>query len=77
MGLIACVLLVIAVFAWLTFPDVHVYRGQDALGEWETARRGWFVDIKDLLQLLVVSILVPLLTTVIGYIFGREASAGD
>lgn len=38
-------------------------------------RTAWFNEIKDLIQLLLVSLLVPVLTVVIGHIFGQQQSA--
>jgi hypothetical protein len=61
--LIGVVLLLIALFAVLTFP------GKSAPA---AVRESWFSEIKDLIQLLVVSLLVPILATLIGYIFGRN-----
>jgi hypothetical protein len=63
MWLIGAVLGLIALFAWLTFPGNH---GAASL------REAWFSEIKDLIQLLVVSLLVPILATLLGYIFGRN-----
>jgi hypothetical protein len=63
--LIGGVLLLIALFAWLTFPGTHAAAD---------LREAWFSDIKDLIQLLVVSLLVPILATLLGYIFGRNES---
>lgn len=50
-----------------------------AFDSYERLRTSWLNQIKDLLQLLVVSLLVPLVATVIGYIFGRREaeSSGD
>lgn len=50
----------------------------DLFAAFKELRTAWFTEIKDLLQLTVVSLLVPALTTVIGYIFGRqEASTSE
>jgi hypothetical protein len=66
MWLIGLVLILIAVFAALTFP------GKAATME---MRSEWFSEIKDLIQLVVVSLLVPILATLLGYIFGRGPSS--
>jgi hypothetical protein len=62
-ALIVLVLVLIALFAWLTYPGV---RGTAQV------RESWFSEIKDLIQLLVVSLLVPILATLLGYVFGRH-----
>lgn len=79
LALIAGVLVLVALFGWLTYPNFEHYGGQrgSEMGTWDGARDKWFADIKDLLQLLVVSLLIPLLTTVIGYIFGRHAATAE
>jgi hypothetical protein len=63
MVLIGLVLVLITVFAVFTYP------GDVATPE---NRTEWFTEIKDLVQLLVVSLLVPTLATLIGYIFSRQ-----
>jgi ABC-type polysaccharide/polyol phosphate export permease len=79
-GLIGLVLLLVALFGLATYPDDEialVRAGPDeeaTLAAIQDLRDSWFSQVKDLLQLLVVSILVPLLTTLIGYIFGRSAA---
>lgn len=80
LGLIVLILLLVGLFAWLTFPDEPLVvaagsgiKADDLARVVDEARRAWFTQIKDLLQLLIVSLSVPLLTTVIGYIFGRQA----
>lgn len=44
-------------------------KGADAYGQ---ARILWFSNVKDLLQLLVVALLVPMLSTLIGFLFARK-----
>jgi len=81
-ALILIVLVLIAIFAWQTFPDFAQLKelqpdGAKAAELYRSEREQWFTQIKDLLQLLVVSLLVPVLSTVIGYIFGRQAEASQ
>lgn len=81
--LISVVLILIALFAWLTYPSADETK---ALGCRESAETmcnlldahhqrtsAWFGNIKDLIQLLVVSLLIPLLATLVGYLFGGQA----
>ena len=68
--LIVLVLVLVGLFAWLTYP------GGGTAETVVDVRREWFSNVKDLLQLLVVSMLVPLLASVIGFIFGRQ-TAGE
>lgn len=77
LALIVAVLIAIAVFAVLTYPTPEevkgtLRRGDNVREALQDDRTAWFTQIKDLLQLLVVSLLVPALTTILGYIFGRE-----
>ncbi len=80
-ALIGLVLVLVAIYAVATYPDIgsaRAYFGRAASpSALRDLRDSWFSQIKDLLQLLVVSLLVPLLATLIGYIFGRQSSAGD
>jgi hypothetical protein len=77
--LITVILGLVSLFAWFTYPHIHDMAGITEAGrELESYREyqmAWFGQIKDLLQLLVVSLLVPLFSTVVGYIFGRQMEA--
>jgi hypothetical protein len=78
------VLLLIGAFAWLTYPSLDETRSLSAkcrisiqqscdLVEVQQQRiTSWFDNVKDLIQLLVVSLLIPLLATLIGYLFGHR-----
>jgi hypothetical protein len=75
--LVIAVVVLIAIYAWQTFPaldDVHVLSVPTAqqFDAYQLLRNDWFDSVKDLVQLLVVSLLVPLLATVIGFMFGRR-----
>ena len=77
--LIVAVIIGIGGFALATFPTPDgiaslASPGTDKLDAYRQAQTLWFTQTKDLLQLLVVSLLVPLLASVIGYIFGRKAA---
>ena len=77
LGLVAAVLVGIGIFGWLTYPTPSAIGGivsdpTKRFDDYQQAQTAWFGTIKDLIQLLVVSLLVPLLATVIGYIFGRQ-----
>jgi hypothetical protein len=79
--LICGILSLVSLYAWLTYPHLHDMVGVTEKGaELEAYREyqsAWFGQIKDLLQLLVVSLFVPLFSTVVGYIFGRQMEAGS
>jgi hypothetical protein len=85
--LIVLVFIFTGVIACLSRPELKTYievlssargdttdvMGAKAIAEAHRAdRTAWFAEITRLLQLLVVSLLVPTLSTVIGYIFGRR-----
>lgn len=77
LALVAFVLLLIAAYAWLTYPDETMVAGMvqesgKRIDAYERLREGWYASVKDLLQLLVVSLLIPLLATLVGYIFGSQ-----
>src|SRR3712207_5361145 len=66
LGLIILVLGLISLFAWQTYPDLSEIRTVQpdrtkALEIYDREKTSWFGQIKDLLQLLVVSLLVPIL----------------
>ena len=63
----------IGVYALVTLPHPSEFPNY---ADYKEQRAAWGSEVKDLLQLLVVALLIPLLSTVIGYIFGRrEGSA--
>jgi hypothetical protein len=85
------VLAMIGVYAWQSYPSAaetrllspgctSASRQPCSLVEVQQQRvSDWFDSVKDLVQLLVVSLLIPLLATLIGYLFsghdvGRHAS---
>lgn len=78
-GLIGLVLVFVGIYAVLTYPSpatAHDYFGSAATpAGLRDLRDSWFSQVKDLLQLLVVSLLVPLLSTLVGYIFGRQSAS--
>jgi hypothetical protein len=81
LGLIAIVLILVAADGAFTYPsEADVARATPdptkLFDNLALARSTWFSQIKDLLELLVVSLLVPLVATVIGYVFGRRSDAG-
>jgi hypothetical protein len=76
--LILVVLGLISGYAVLSMPpsfeELRAAETQNPLETYKDLRSAWFGEIKDLLQLLVVSLLIPLVTTIIGYIFGRQTN---
>lgn len=85
LGLLFLIVLVLGLVSWFafeTYPEVEsVQSTVDKKSNLHKAvtedRDAWFSNIKDLLQLMLVSLLVPTLTTVIGYIFGRQEGASE
>lgn len=82
--LIVLVAAAIFVFALATFPpsaqEFRSFLGSTA----EVAQKAhddrhaaWLGEIKDLVQLWIIALLIPLITTVIGYIFGRTVGDSD
>lgn len=76
-GLVALVLILIAAYAAMTRPTVDdaltlVPQADDRYQAYRELRSSWFSEIKDLVQLTVVSLLIPLVSTVIGYTLGRN-----
>jgi ABC-type Na+ efflux pump permease subunit len=83
LALTALVLVLIAIFAACTYPSAAETRtlaptckveqtGCDLLENQDQRLATWFGNVKDLVQLLVVSLLIPLLATLIGYMFGGQ-----
>jgi hypothetical protein len=83
--LIAGVFLWVGVYAFFTQPPPlselrQTFPNDDTTAvfdNYEKLQTAWFGQIKDLLQILVVSLLIPLVATVIGYIFGRREDTTD
>lgn len=78
--LIFAILLLIAVYAWFTKPEIQEAKDlapKNIAATYKEQRTAWFTEIKDLIQVLVVSLFVPLLGTVIGYLFGRQQQANS
>jgi hypothetical protein len=73
----------IAAYAFTTEPSVKetsslIGTGTASLADLQEKRHAaWFSEIKDLLQILIVGLLVPLLATLIGYLFGRQQQAAE
>lgn len=78
-GLIGLVLILIGIYAALTYPSPESAREYLGAAATPTDLRAlhdsWFSEVKDLLQLLVVALLVPLLATLVGYIFGHQSAS--
>jgi hypothetical protein len=77
-ALMVLMLIMISIYSVLTYPRIDSIakfadKGKqlDAYREYQAT---WFGQVKDLLQ-WSLSLLGALLSTIIGYIFGREASA--
>ena len=83
--LIAGVFVWVGLYAYFTQPPSlselrQAFPKDDATAvfdNYEKLQTAWFAQIKDLLQILVVSLLIPLVATVIGYIFGRRDDTAD
>jgi glycerol uptake facilitator-like aquaporin len=78
LGLILTILLLIALYAAFTKPEIQEAKDlapQNVATTYNEQRTAWFTEIKDLIQILVVSLFVPLLGTVVGYLFGRQQAA--
>jgi hypothetical protein len=50
---------------------------EGAVAGWREARASWLTEVKELGQLFILTPLLPLLGTVLGYIFGREQRASQ
>lgn len=85
LGLIVVVFVWVGFYAYFTQPPTlselrEAFPDGDpdvVLDNYENLQTVWFGQIKDLLQLLVVSLLIPLVATVIGYIFGRREETAE
>jgi hypothetical protein len=76
--LVFAVLILVALYAAFTKPEIQDAKDlapQNVSATYKEQRTAWFTEIKDLLQILVVSLLVPLLATLVGYLFGRQQTA--
>ena len=73
-------LIFVVIVAVTSYPDIADYPPGSASGPgadrtYLEARQSWLSGVKDLLQILVVSLLVPMLSSLIGYLFGRRDGA--
>jgi hypothetical protein len=78
--LILAILILVALYAAFTKPEIQDAKDlapNNMAATYKEQRTAWFTEIKDLLQLLVVSLTVPLLATLVGYLFGRQEGASD
>jgi hypothetical protein len=73
----AFMVLLLGVFAWVTYPDMAALErlvATDAvMPTYQQLQAEWFSRLKDLGQLYVLTPLLPLLAVVLGYIFGRRS----
>jgi phosphate/sulfate permease len=77
-GVIALIVIAgiaVASVAIATFPlsvtELKAAGATDALTLHNDLEEAWFNNVKDLAQIWIVALLVPLLATVIAYIFGK------
>jgi hypothetical protein len=49
----------------------------DPVGKASELHTAWFNEIKDLGQVYIVALLIPVLTALIGYIFGKSTAASS
>ncbi len=81
--LVVGMVVLLAWYGWATFPRVGEFRslaghGPSALAAYSKARADWVSSVKDLGQLFIVTPVLPLLSAVLGYMFGRnEADSND
>lgn len=59
----------------LSAQELKTLGADDFLDRAEELHTAWFNEIKDLGQLYIISLLIPVLTTLIGYIFGKAAAS--
>jgi hypothetical protein len=82
LGLVAVLLLGLAVAGWVTYPDKGQFVPDPRLAtaeQWSAlaaAKTAWVTQLKDLSQAFLFAPVFPLLGAVIGYIFGREGIQG-
>jgi hypothetical protein len=81
-GLMSVGVVLVIIVATISFPesvsqfkDLLASSGADALKTYDAAYDKWFASVKDMAAIWVL-VFVPLLTTVIGYIFGEKAGKG-
>lgn len=82
--LIIGVLIALAIYAFLTYPrtdQLLVLIGEespvDRLAAYEAMRRAWFDELIEIVQVLLIGPFVPLLTAIVGYIFGSSGVSND
>ena len=80
-ALIVIAAIAVAAVAIATFPpsvtELKTAGASDALSLRSDLEENWFNNVKDLAQIWIVALLVPLLATVIAYIFGRTAGEAE
>jgi len=74
--LIACTIVGVFFYGYLTFPHLDEFAKlskdpDNSFQYYQETLSAWRTHTKDLLTILVVSLLVPLLASVVGYIFGE------
>lgn len=77
-GMIALLVL----YGWATYPRIDEIRslagaGSDATAAYTKARADWVASVKDLGQLFLITPILPLLSAVLGYMFGRNETVGE
>lgn len=77
-GMIALLVL----YGWATYPRIDEIRslagtGADATAAYTKARADWVASVKDLGQLYLITPILPLLSAVLGYMFGRNETVAE
>lgn len=80
--LVAGMIALLVLYGWATYPRIDEIRslagaGLEATAAYTEARAAWVASIKDLGQLYLITPILPLLSAVLGYMFGRNETVAE
>lgn len=72
----------LVLYGWATYPRIEEIRslagtGPEAIAAYSKARADWVASVKDLGQLFLITPILPLLSAVLGYMFGRNETVAE
>ena len=80
--LVVGMIILLTLYAWATFPRISEIKeiagtGPEATVAYAKARADWSASVKDLGQLFLITPVFPLLSAVLGYMFGRNEAVPE
>lgn len=82
MWLVVGMMAILVFYGWATYPRIDEIRSlagtrPEGIAAYTEARAAWVASVKDLGQLYLITPILPLLSAVLGYMFGRNETVAE